>query len=128
MKDIGRRRDKKMFKLSGLQDGYNQKLVVGNTGYGDITFYFHYSDTQVSWWYGVFWEDWGFENHRLLLSPNLLDRFRNIIPFGLQCISFDGGEPLFQSDFTIPRIQLNILTTEERDIVHTYQFRPFIYE
>lgn len=117
-----------MFKVSGIQNNYNQKIVVSNTSYGDIVFSFHYSDTQLSWWYGVGWEGWQFENHRLILSPNLLDRFRNIIPFGLQCVSLDGGEPLFQSDFIIPRIQLNVLTTEERDNIHDFTLRPFIYE
>jgi len=117
-----------MYKLTGLTDSYNQKIIVPNTSYGDITFYFHYSDTQLSWWYGVEWENWGFQNHRLLLSPNLLDRFRNIIPFGVSCVSLDGGEPLFQSDFVYPRIQINILTTDERNAVHTKDFRPYIYE
>ena len=117
-----------MYSLTGLTNGYNQNIVVSNTGYGDITFTFHYSDTQLSWWYGVAWSGWGFQNHRLLLSPNLLDRFRNVIPFGLSCVSLDGGEPLFQSDFIYPRIQLNILTTEERDSVHTNVMRPYIYE
>ncbi len=116
-----------MYKLSGLTNGYNQKLIVNNIGFGDITFTFHYSDTQLSWWYGIEWGDWGFENHRLLKSPNLLDRFRFIIPFGFRCVSLDGGEPLFQNDFILPRIELDILTEEERDLIHTNDFRPYIY-
>lgn len=50
---------------------------------------------------------------RITNSPNILNQFRNKIPFGLACYSTDNREPAYQDDFSTGASKLYILSAEE---------------
>ncbi len=52
---------------------------------------------------------------RIVNSPNMLNQFRNKIPFGLACFSAGNREPQLQKDFSSGASKLYILTTAEVD-------------
>lgn len=52
-------------------------------------------------------------NLRLVNSPNMLRAFRNIIPFGIACVTKDGYEPGFVSDFINGRVFVYILNATD---------------
>ena len=52
---------------------------------------------------------------RITNSVNMLNQWRNIIPFGLACISTANREPSLQQDFSSGASQLFILSKAETD-------------
>lgn len=50
---------------------------------------------------------------RISNSPNILNQFRNQIPFGLACYSTQNREPMLQQDFSSGASILYILTAAE---------------
>lgn len=52
---------------------------------------------------------------RVTNSPNFLNQFRNIIPFGLGCISVANREPSLQQDFSSGNSKLYILSKLETE-------------
>lgn len=50
---------------------------------------------------------------RITNSPNMLNQFRNKIPFGLGCFSAGNREPSQQKDFSSGASQLYILSAAE---------------
>jgi|WetSurMetagenome_2_1015567.scaffolds.fasta_scaffold81388_2 hypothetical protein len=87
-------------------------------------------DQQQNWFYslnyttsnGVVFE----VNNERLTAGNVLINYRNQVPFGLFCVSKDGGDPSFDTDFTpanqadqfSARIQLYTLTREEMILIN----------
>lgn len=50
---------------------------------------------------------------RVTVSPNMLNQFRNQIPFGLACFSVGNREPSLQQDFSSGNATLYVLTAAE---------------
>jgi len=50
---------------------------------------------------------------RIVVSPNILNQFRNKIPFGLCCLSVGNREPSLQKDFLSNACNLYLVTDEE---------------
>lgn len=50
---------------------------------------------------------------RITVSPNMLNQFRNLIPFGLACYSNGNREPSLQQDFASGSCILYLLSQEE---------------
>lgn len=52
---------------------------------------------------------------RIVVSPNMLQQFRNQIPFGLACFSTGNREPQLAQDFVSGNCSLYLLTAAEVD-------------
>jgi hypothetical protein len=68
--------------------------------------------------YGWFIRDLTYQNVtinnlRICTSPNFLHQWRNLLPFGMACITKDNREPMFEYDFSSTASNLYILTSEE---------------
>lgn len=72
-----------------------------------------YKKNQQGWFCSIAYEGLSFLNRRLVLSPNMLRQFKNLIPFGLACNTSDGYEPNFQDDFSNGRAQLYLLNSDD---------------
>src|SRR5574343_1012211 len=71
---------------------------------------------QYGWFFQkLVYKDFEIEQMRICTSPNMLFQYRNLLPFGLACITTDSGEPKLQDDFLSKYAQLYILTAEEVD-------------
>ena len=57
--------------------------------------------------------DFELKGFRICNFPNILNQFRNLIPFGLTCRSSDGREPSLQEDFVSGHTQLFLLDEAE---------------
>ena len=98
-------------------DALQQQSVVlynGNT----MTFTMYYSESQQGWFitslvYGSF----VLNGIRVVVSPNMLNQYRNIIPFGLGCFTTLLREPTLIQDFSSNNFNFYILNAEE---VNTY--------
>lgn len=103
-----------MYQIQNLTDDsrQSQSLVLPDGTSIDISIYF--VPMQYGWFitsltYGTFELD----GIRICNSPNILYQWRNQIPFGLACISFDDREPSQQQDFITGASSLYILTQDE---------------
>lgn len=62
-----------------------------------------YVPAQQGWFYSLSYGAFQANLMRIVNSPNMLRRFRNIIPFGLAVTVSDGYEAINQSDFVSGR-------------------------
>lgn len=74
-----------------------------------------YKPTQIGWFLDIEYEDLDFKINglRITTNTNILNQWRNILPFGLMCTCIDNQEPLLVEDFIVNRAQLHILNKEE---------------
>ena len=74
-----------------------------------------YKPTQIGWFIDVEYETKNFAVHGLRVTTNLniLNQWRNIIPFGIACYCEDAQEPLSIEDFLVGRAKLAVLDEDE---------------
>ncbi len=91
-----------------------QTLVLDDGTSFDITMYFR--PMQFGWFINnLAYGDFVLNGLRITNSPNMLNQFRNLIPFGLGCFSAANREPSLQQDFFSGASKLYILTQAEID-------------
>ena len=81
-----------------------------------------YVATQQQWLFSVEYNDFEFNSAQLLVSPNILRGYKNILPFGILCASIDGQDPFYISDFVNNRIELYLLDSEDVGLVEETYF------
>lgn len=106
-----------MKQITSLIDSAKQSLTLVLDSGTNVPMTLTYVPSQKGWFYSLTYGDFGVTNRRLVVSPNCLRAFRDIIPFGLACLSLDGYEPIYQDDFSSGRITLFVLN--EQDVVET---------
>lgn len=117
-----------MKRIVELNDQSKQKINFILDNNEIFVFQLYFIDNQIGWFYNIDYENGKkiINGRRLVVAPNVLFQWKNILPFGLFVSSTDGGDPYFQNDFvsidggaTEPRIQLYVLTKEEVGLVDT---------
>lgn len=58
-----------------------------------------YIDNQQGWYYGITYNAFLLQGQRLVTSPNFLAKYKNVLPFGIGCITADNYEPIYINDF-----------------------------
>lgn len=117
-----------MILITGLSSAHKQLTRISSTGYGNIELRLSYIPQQVSWFVDVRWRDFSIQNQRLCVSPNMLEKYRLIIPFGITVTTNDKGEPVSDTDFESGRIKIYILDADEVKQVHTNIMRRYLDE
>ena len=87
------------------------QLVIENNDTVDFRLYFY--PRQQSWYFDFTYKDLIVNGSKVVLSPNTLRNFKNIIPFG---ISFDTDgfvEPFQLDDFLSGRVRMYVLNQED---------------
>ena len=74
-----------------------------------------YKPTQMGWFMDVQYasEDFIVRGLRVTTNTNLLNQWRNLLPFGIICYCEDAQEPLSIQDFLVERAHLAILNEAE---------------
>ncbi len=91
-----------------------QTLILDDGSAVVLTIYFR--PMQFGWFINqITHGDFVLSGMRIVNSPNLLNQFRNQIPFGLACFSTNNREPQLQQDFSSSASKLYILTAAEVD-------------
>lgn len=89
-----------------------QTIVLPDGSQLSMTLYFR--PMQYGWFINrLVYGDFLIYGVRITNSPNILNQFRNQIPFGLGCFSTANREPSQQSDFSTGASKLYILTKAE---------------
>lgn len=74
-----------------------------------------YKPTQIGWFMDVEYEpnDFAVYGLRVTTNVNILNQWRNVLPFGIICYCEDNYDPLSIEDFLVERAHLAILSAEE---------------
>lgn len=74
-----------------------------------------FKPTQIGWFMDVEYPaaDFAVYGLRVTTNSNLLNQWRNLLPFGIICYCEDSQEPLSIQDFLVERAHLAILSEEE---------------
>lgn len=74
-----------------------------------------YKPTQIGWFLDLEYPEKEFEVYgiRVTTNTNILNQYRNVLPFGIICYCEDNYEPLSIEDFLVGRAHLAILDEEE---------------
>ncbi|MBO7733127.1 MAG: hypothetical protein J6S67_11255 [Methanobrevibacter sp.] len=111
-----------MQQLMDLSDNYKQNFTYTLENGKKFEMNLWYSDTQLSWFFDIMFEDFKATGLHLSNCTNLLDPYFNILRFGLACIVSDGQEPYFLDDFVTGRVKLNVLSEDEaKQVMEAYK-------
>lgn len=110
-----------MKQIDNLSKNARQKTTVALDDGTVVVINFRYLPTIQRWQISVTRGDFTVDGIGLVVCPNLLRSWKNVIPFGLAVSTFNGQDPTFLEDLQDDRTQLYILTQDdvaavERDI------------
>ncbi len=78
-----------------------------------VDFNLIYRPTIGRWMLNVSRGTFSVDGLNICVFPNLLSQWRELIPFGLACVTTDGADPVYIDDFSSGRAQLFLLTQDE---------------
>lgn len=111
-----------MLYLDKINDSAKQDYIIVTENKEQVQLYLYYFPTQESWYFDLSYGDFTVRGLQLTVSPNCLRSYRDLLPFGLSCISADGLDPLYISDFVQGRIKLYLLGSDEVEQVESLYY------
>lgn len=99
--------------INNINSDPNQKITLSLPSGGTATLECFYRSGQQGWFYTLTYGEKIFRNRRIVTSPNMLRAFRNLVPFGLSCVTVDDLEPVFIDDFSSGRAKLYLLDSAD---------------
>lgn len=109
-----------MKTLSTLDANPRQSLYFVTEEKDRVKFSFYYLPTQQNWFVDIESENFNLYGTRLCCHPNLLNKYHNIINFGLSVLTVDGLDPFQVTDFSTGYCQVSILEKSEVATVEAY--------
>lgn len=102
-----------MQEITTLTTSPNQlhTLVLDNNDTADFRLY--YAARMQEWFYDLSYQNFIINGAKVVLTPNSLRQFKNILPFGIAFYSDDDIEPFQITDFGYGRVKMGILNAEE---------------
>lgn len=96
-----------------------QRLILPDGS--SVSIQLAFKPMQYGWFFqSIEWQDFSLKGVRVVNSPNILNQFRNKIPFGLACYSTQNREPTLQEDFSSKSSTLYLLN--EADVAEVTEF------
>lgn len=102
-----------MLYLNKINNSPKQSYTLVGEEKEQIPFYLWYAPTQQSWFFNISYGDFTANGLQLVVGPNILRNFRNLIPFGLAVTSTDGLDPFYINDMFFGRINLYLLNQDD---------------
>ena len=105
--------DELMQAITNLDNSADQVTNVVLSDGSVAQFEFIYEPAIERWMFNLTHPDITVNLLNLCAGPNMLRDWRNVIPFGLACLSTDGADPFYIDDFQSGRITLYVLNAAE---------------
>lgn len=96
------------------------QLVDGTTANLELI----YQGATERWIMNVTYGDLKYNAVGVCCYPNLLRQWKNILPFGIACVSNNQTDPFDINDFSSSRCQLYILTADDIKTIESTIFAP----
>ena len=109
-----------MKKISSLNASPNQSVTIVTEEGVYYKLSFRYLPTQLSWVMDIESDNFELYNQRVSCSVNILDKYHNLLKFGLAVWTIDGLDPMSVEDFDSGYAQIYILNNSELDITTEY--------
>lgn len=106
-----------MKKITELTNESKQKYSAIQENGEEFILELEFKPTQESWYFNVSKNEFTTKGQRLVLGPNILRRYSNLINFGILCRAIDLIEPMDINDLVSGRIELYILNNDELEEV-----------
>ena len=106
--------------LTGIR-ATGQQIFTATADNGDVIEIVLYFQSRTNTWkIDISCNDFNVKGLRVSRVLNILNQYKNIIPFGINVNIEDGGEPFLINDFSTGRVRLAILTPDEVDAVDAF--------
>jgi hypothetical protein len=103
-----------MYLVSRIAAVPYQKQTLTLQDGSALTLTLYFRPLQFGWFINeLTYRDFVLKGLRITNSPNMLNQWRNLIPFGLACFSTANREPSLVQDFSTKASKLYILTEAE---------------
>jgi hypothetical protein len=103
-----------MIRITGLTQNASQKFTISDpNGGGDISIILNYRPRVQCWYIDITFKTFTLNGYKVTRGPNILSKFRNVIPFGLAVTVTDNYEPFLINDLSSGRVSLFLLTAAE---------------
>jgi hypothetical protein len=107
-----------MNRIEGITDKPKQQMTISLDDGTPVSLLIEYRPNQLGWFYDLSVGGFVLNGQRLVTSPDLLRKFRNILPFTLAVLTTNNVEPMNQQDFADGTAKLYLLEGEDRDAVN----------
>ncbi|MEZ5691198.1 MAG: hypothetical protein R3D71_06000 [Rickettsiales bacterium] len=94
-----------------------QKITLNSDDGEEIKLYLRYLPSVESWSYELNYKNYTVKGERLVLSPNILRKYKNLFLFGIAIISEDGLDPSYIDDFATGRVKLYLLSNDDKNVL-----------
>lgn len=115
-----------MQAITGISNQSAQIINVAVPDGSTATITLKYRPQQLGWFFDLTWNGVNpamqINGRRVTSFPNLLRQFRNILSFGLACITADSYEPLGVDDFDSGYAQLIVLSADDVALIENQIF------
>lgn len=101
-----------MKQLTKISDQPKQTFITTLENGETVHFNMIYSELLQYWFLVVKYKDF-IDNFKIVVSFNLLDQYRNILPFGVYSASNTGFQPFFIDDFVNGNNELYLIEGDE---------------
>lgn len=98
--------------LDNITQDPKQVMYINIINYDAAKFTIWYKPQQFGWFYDLEWGSFATYNQRIVVSTNFTRQYKNILPFGLLCITDNQTDPIFQESFTT-NCQIYVLDTAD---------------
>lgn len=102
-----------MTVIDNLSDYSNQltTLILPDGTTADLSLV--YNGSTQRWVWGLVYGTRVITDQGLCALPNILRQWKNLLPFGISCVSATQTDPIYQTDFATNRVQLYLLTAAD---------------
>jgi hypothetical protein len=105
-----------MQKIDNISNDARQKhTILLDADSTPIVLELVYKPSQMGWFVDVIYDtlDFAVRGLRVTTNTNILNQWRNKLPFGLICQCNEAQDPLLIDDFIVGRAVLSVMTSEE---------------
>lgn len=99
--------------ITNITDDVNQTSGIILDDGSTVQVTLSYIPAQKGWFISFSYGYFEVDLMRVVVSPNLLRKFRKIIPFGIAVTTLDGYEVVNQNDFTSGRASMYFLNSND---------------
>lgn len=112
----------KMKYLNKISSDALQSVIIPSIDGKNATCVFRFLPTQKRWMIDITYGDFVLNGYYISCSPNFLRKFRNIIPFGMSCITAHGFDPFSVDDFETQTSLLYLLDSDDVQTIESILF------
>jgi hypothetical protein len=104
-----------MLQITSFTSDYKQTGNIALENGKTFSYFLQYIEMENAWYYDINYDNGAFvaKGRRLVCDFNILRMYKNIIPFGIMCISDDAGDPCLLDDLENGRVRLFVLNNTD---------------